>query len=74
MPLLSIAWVLAIRPDEINYLYVVATMSIWTMWEHRDELLSYMGIRPTNVPAAPLPQATAHESPESVANNETQGL
>ena len=58
MPLLSIGWVIAINPADINYLYVVATMSIWTMWEHRDELLSYMGIRPRNITPAPMPKTT----------------
>jgi glycerol-3-phosphate acyltransferase PlsY len=45
MPLLSIVWVLAIKPEELFYLYIVAFMSLWTFWEHRDELKSYMGIK-----------------------------
>ncbi len=73
MPLLSIAWVLAIRPDEINYLYVVATMSIWTMWEHRDELLSYMGIRPAHIPPTPLPQIPTAIAPEETTKTDNQG-
>ncbi len=45
MPLFSIIWVLVIKPQELFYLYVVAFMSLWTFWEHRDELKSYMGIK-----------------------------
>jgi glycerol-3-phosphate acyltransferase PlsY len=45
MPLLSIIWVLAIKPQDLYYLYIVAFMSLWTFWEHRDELKSYMGIK-----------------------------
>lgn len=49
MPLLSIIWVLAIKPQELFYLYIVAFMSLWTFWEHRDELKSYMGIKTTQI-------------------------
>lgn len=48
MPLLSIIWVMAIRPEELFYLYIVAFMSLWTFWEHRDELKSYMGMGATD--------------------------
>ncbi|GAB4273386.1 MAG: hypothetical protein Kow0029_13030 [Candidatus Rifleibacteriota bacterium] len=44
MPLLSIIWVLAIKPQDLNYLYIVAFMSLWTFWEYRATLKSYMGI------------------------------
>lgn len=72
MPLLSIAWVMLIKPEEINYLYIVATMSIWTMWEHRDELLSYMGIRPGHIPPAPLPVVAKEDIPAEEAAEKTQ--
>lgn len=45
MPILSIAWVMILHPENLDYLYVVAFMSLWTMWEHREELKSYMGIK-----------------------------
>ncbi len=64
MPLLSIGWVTFIKPADIDYLYVVATMSIWTMWEHRDELLSYMGIKPKNIVPAPAPKNSSQASAE----------
>jgi len=57
MPLLSIAWVFMVKPDDINYLYIVAFMSIWTMWEHRSELKNYLGIKP-----AAMPDKTTDES------------
>lgn len=60
MPLLSIAWVVFVKPAEVDYLYVVATMSLWTMWEHRDELFSYMGIKPVTV-AVPVPEVKVDE-------------
>jgi glycerol-3-phosphate acyltransferase PlsY len=45
MPLLSIAWVMGVKPENLDYLYVVAFMSLWTMWEHREELKNYMGMK-----------------------------
>ncbi len=45
MPLLSIIWVLVVKPQDLFYLYIVAFMSLWTFWEYRDELKSYMGIK-----------------------------
>lgn len=45
MPLLSICWVFLIRPQDLDYLYIVAFMSTWTMWEHRSELKNYLGIK-----------------------------
>jgi glycerol-3-phosphate acyltransferase PlsY len=46
MPLFSILWVSTLSPNtNINYLYVVAFLSLWTMWEQRDELKNYMGIK-----------------------------
>jgi len=80
MPILSIAWVMLIRPDELDYLYVVATMAIWTMWEHRDELLSYMGIRSKNFAAAPPPLVptpnidNAAEPPETPSDKDVPKL
>jgi glycerol-3-phosphate acyltransferase PlsY len=44
MPILSIVWVTAIKPDDLFFLYIVAFMSLWTFWEHREELKSYIGI------------------------------
>lgn len=72
MPLLSIAWVMLFKPEEMNYLYVVATLSIWTMWEHRDELLSYMGFRPGNIPPTPLPSAAKEELKAEIITEKPQ--
>ncbi|NCB39080.1 MAG: glycerol-3-phosphate acyltransferase [Erysipelotrichia bacterium] len=66
MPLLSIAWVIFVKPAEIDYLYVVATMSLWTMWEHRDELFSYMGIK--NQYQQPQKPVNAEEPADTKAN------
>lgn len=60
MPLLSIAWVVFIRPDHLDYLYVVAFMALWTMWEHREELKNYMGLKSGN------------SKPETAANDSDQ--
>lgn len=45
MPLFAIMWVLLIKPQELFYLYIVAFMSLWIFWEHRDELKNYLGIK-----------------------------
>ncbi|MBU1108370.1 MAG: glycerol-3-phosphate acyltransferase [Candidatus Riflebacteria bacterium] len=52
MPLLSIAWVFLVKFQDLDYLYIVAFMSSWTMWEHRSELKNYLGIKsqPTPLP------------------------
>jgi len=55
MPLLSIAWVFLVKPADINYLYIVAFMSSWTMWEHRSELKNYLGIKSAKTPEAESP-------------------
>jgi len=58
----------------------VATMAIWTMWEHRDELLSYMGIRSKNFAAAPPPLVptpnidNAAEPPETPSDKDVPKL
>ena len=57
MPLLSIGWVFLIRPQDLDYLYIVAFMSTWTMWEHRSELKNYLGIK-SQVPAQTSEAAT----------------
>lgn len=44
MPFLSIFWVLLIKPEDLYFLYIVACMSIWTIWEHRSELKKYLGM------------------------------
>lgn len=72
MPILSIIWVMLIKPEEMDYLYIVATMSILTMWEHRVELLSYMGIRPGNVPAPPMPTPSKEEISAEAAPEKPQ--
>lgn len=76
MPLFSIIWVLAIKPQELFYLYVVAFMSLWTFWEHRDELKSYMGIKastaqePTDNDAEPGSSNTGGESLEETLSQD----
>ncbi|EKD84506.1 MAG: hypothetical protein ACD_39C00004G0002 [uncultured bacterium] len=69
MPLLSIAWVLLIRPQDINYLYIVAFMSTWTMWEHRSELKNYLGIKSQN-PSFPEPAVEAADATTSQPNDD----
>jgi glycerol-3-phosphate acyltransferase PlsY len=67
MPLLSIIWVLKIKPQDLFYLYIVAFMALWTFWEHRDELKSYMGIK-THSPE-PAPQKEAKTSAEEISKD-----
>lgn len=45
MPIASIIWVLSFHYEQLYFLYIVAFLSLWTMWEHKDELKSYMGIK-----------------------------
>mgnify|MGYP000863691877 FL=1 len=66
MPLLSIACLFLVKPDDINYLYIVAFMSSWTMWEHRSELKNYLGIK-SGSPSTPEP----HPETGLAANNGT---
>ena len=64
MPILSIAWVTWFRPEEPYYLFVVAFMSLWTMWEYRDELNNYLGLSDSNKNVPPptiSPQETEGE-------------
>ena len=60
MPLLSIAWVFLVKPQDLDYLYIVAFMSSWTMWEHRSELKNYLGIKR---PPVTLPGQTGPTEP-----------
>lgn len=74
MPLLSIAWVFLVKPQDINYLYIVAFMSIWTMWEHRSELKNYLGIKSkdSSFPGAqPEPACQAAKQDNQAAEHET---
>ncbi|KAF1079772.1 MAG: hypothetical protein GQF41_3889 [Candidatus Rifleibacterium amylolyticum] len=73
MPLLSIAWVFLVRPGDINYLYIVAFMSIWTMWEHRSELKNYLGIKTlssSEVPSTDKEDVSAETDAENSENLE----
>lgn len=68
MPLLSIAWVFLVKPDDMNYLYIVAFMSSWTMWEHRSELKNYLGIKSSSSTfSAPLADETTKKTAEDNA-------
>lgn len=53
MPLLSIAWVLLLKPEDLYYLYIVAFMSLWTIWEHRSEFKNYLGLSASTSPTLP---------------------
>ncbi len=64
MPLLSILWVMLLHQESLDYLYVVAFMSLWTMWNHRDELKNYMGMK-----TLPTLENTAHHAQDV---NETE--
>jgi len=78
MPLLSIAWVFLVKPGDINYLYIVAFMSILTMWEHRSELKNYLGIKTLSNSEVAFPDkddATAQtdaEDSETIENSSNQ--
>lgn len=73
MPLLSIAWVFLVKPQDLDYLYIVAFMSSWTMWEHRSELKNYLGLKsstvelPGQTSKAPEPDIEA-EQPDDEAS------
>ncbi len=54
MPLVSIPYIYYIAPEQLMYLYVVAALSICTMWEYRASLLSYMGLGPSSPPPPPV--------------------
>ncbi|MBF0501563.1 MAG: glycerol-3-phosphate acyltransferase [Candidatus Riflebacteria bacterium] len=66
MPLFSIPWVWWVQPERVNYLFVVAFLSLWTLYEYRESLMSYMGLRsvapPPPPPVAPAPGAMPPES------------
>jgi len=57
MPIFSIPWVLFIEKEKLFYLYVVAFLSLWTMWEHRQSLLGYLGL-------VKVADASAQENPK----------
>lgn len=44
MPVISVPWVWWFQRERLFYLFVVAFLSLWTLWEHRESLMSYMGI------------------------------
>jgi len=69
MPIASILYIYFIAPEKLDFLYVVGTLSIFTMWEYRVNLLSYMGLGPkTPLPAAnPAPDATG-DTPTSTTS------
>jgi glycerol-3-phosphate acyltransferase PlsY len=69
MPLLSIAWVFLYRPQDLDYLYIVAFMSTWTMWEHRSELKNYLGLKSAK---ATSPEQTAEAASET-GNSDQNG-
>jgi len=69
MPLLSIAWVVFIRPDNLDYLYVVAFMALWTMWEHREELKNYLGMKSIIEPDSELPDKDSTVKDKDQATN-----
>jgi glycerol-3-phosphate acyltransferase PlsY len=68
MPILSIVWVTWFRPEETYYLFVVAFMSLWTMWEYRDELNNYLGLSSANknIPPPTSPQEDEIEQSENI--------
>jgi glycerol-3-phosphate acyltransferase PlsY len=70
MPLLSIIWVVKIKPEDLFYLYIVAFMSLWTFWEHRDELKNYLGLNSSNSNEAQCQASddTNPDEPESASN------
>jgi len=61
MPLVSVPYIYFIAPEKLVYLYVVAALSICTMWEYRKSLLSYMGLGPSSPPSPPT-EAPDHQS------------
>lgn len=44
MPILSVLWIWFFQTERLDYLYVVAFLSIWTLWEQRQSLQSYIGL------------------------------
>lgn len=49
LPLLTILWVVTLDRTRMNYLFLVAFLSLWTLWEQRISLLGYLG-RPSAPP------------------------
>jgi acyl phosphate:glycerol-3-phosphate acyltransferase len=65
LPIFSILWVTLVQPERQFYLYVVAFLSLWTLWEQRESLEGYLGLHfhppdPSELP--PIPERP--DSPE----------
>lgn len=73
MPLLSILWVMLLHPENLDYLYVVAFMSLWTMWNHRDELKNYMGMKTVTTfePSTTQDPVDHQGKPEKIDNQQS---
>jgi len=67
MPIASILYIYFIAPEKLDFLYVVAALSIFTMWEYRVNLLSYMGFGATTPPPPPNPASQPSESDPSAS-------
>ena len=63
MPIFSIAWVLY-KPEHTYFLYLVAFLSLWIIWEHRDSLIAYFG--QAKMASAPVPKPTIQTPQEEV--------
>ncbi|HNV71745.1 MAG TPA: glycerol-3-phosphate acyltransferase [Candidatus Ozemobacteraceae bacterium] len=59
LPIFCLIWIWVFRPEDSLYLYVVAALAIWTVFEHRITLLRYLGLLPEQqLPIVLTPRAT----------------
>ncbi len=45
MPVISVPWVMFYQNEKLYYLFPVAFLSLWTLFEHRKNLKAYLGIK-----------------------------